>query len=83
MKTSNAIISQGYMFQHGLILVRPEVQQNEGAGQKFVNFGHLLQEAAMRPNRKGPESTPFWFQNLIFYCRPHGGLLHDRADALE
>ena len=37
----------------------------------------------MRPNRKRPESAPFWFQSLIFYCRPHGGLLHDRADALK
>jgi hypothetical protein len=30
----------------------------------------------MRPNRKEPESAPFWFQSLLFHGRPHGGLLH-------
>jgi len=29
----------------------------------------------MRPNRKEPESAPFWFQSLSLDCRPHGGLL--------
>jgi hypothetical protein len=30
----------------------------------------------MRPNRKEPESAPFWFQSLKLEGRPHGGLLH-------
>ena len=25
----------------------------------------------MRPNRKGPESAPFWFQSPSSYYRPH------------
>jgi hypothetical protein len=28
----------------------------------------------MRPNKKEPESAPFWFQSLSICCRPHGGL---------
>ena len=32
----------------------------------------------MRPNRKEPESAPFWFQSLSSYFRPHGDLLHVR-----
>jgi len=33
----------------------------------------------MRANREEPESAPNWFQSLSGRGRPHGGLLHTRA----
>jgi hypothetical protein len=52
---------------------------NEYSKEIFVRL-ITLWEAAMQPNRKEPESAPFWSQSLSAEGRPHGSLLQFAAE---